>query len=69
MFFFQESLDIFQAIVNSSCFAEVSIILFLNKTDLLKEKVSQGVCIGDYFPDFQGDNLCLTDVQRFLVNK
>jgi len=65
----QESLDIFQAIVNSSCFAEVSIILFLNKTDLLKEKVSQGVCIGDYFPDFQGDNLCLTDVQRFLVNK
>lgn len=66
----QESLDIFQAIVNSNCFSSVSIILFLNKLDLLEEKVCrQNVCIGDYFPDFQGDSLCLSDVQRFLVQK
>jgi len=47
----------------------VSIILFLNKSDLLEEKVHQGVCISNYFPEFGGDNLCLQDVQRFLVQK
>lgn len=34
-----ESLDIFNNIANSKCFVDVSIILFLNKTDLLKEKL------------------------------
>lgn len=34
-----ESLVIFETIVNHKAFAEVSFILFLNKTDLLKEKL------------------------------
>ncbi|XP_044038654.1 guanine nucleotide-binding protein subunit alpha-13b [Siniperca chuatsi] len=61
-----ESLNIFETIVNNRVFSNVSIILFLNKTDLLEEKVKQ-VSIKDYFPEFSGDPSCLADVQRFLV--
>ncbi|XP_010191846.1 PREDICTED: guanine nucleotide-binding protein subunit alpha-13, partial [Mesitornis unicolor] len=62
-----ESLNIFETIVNNRVFSNVSIILFLNKTDLLEEKV-QKVSIKDYFPEFAGDPHCLTDVQKFLVD-
>ncbi|XP_003224745.1 guanine nucleotide-binding protein subunit alpha-13 isoform X5 [Anolis carolinensis] len=62
-----ESLNIFETIVNNRVFSNVSIILFLNKTDLLEEKV-QKVSIKDYFPEFQGDPHNLTDVQKFLVD-
>uniref|UniRef100_A0A8D0EYJ6 G protein subunit alpha 13 n=1 Tax=Strix occidentalis caurina TaxID=311401 RepID=A0A8D0EYJ6_STROC len=62
-----ESLNIFETIVNNRVFSNVSIILFLNKTDLLEEKV-QKVSIKDYFPEFEGDPHCLTDVQKFLVD-
>lgn len=62
-----ESLNIFETIVNNRVFSNVSIILFLNKTDLLEEKV-QKVSIKDYFPEFEGNPHCLTDVQKFLVD-
>ncbi|RVE68941.1 hypothetical protein OJAV_G00072940 [Oryzias javanicus] len=61
-----ESLNIFETIVNNRVFNNVSIILFLNKTDLLEDKVKQ-VSIKDYFPDFLGDPASLVDVQHFLV--
>lgn len=61
-----ESLNIFETIVNNRVFISVSIILFLNKTDLLEEKV-KSVSIKDYFPDFLGDPRSLDDVQHFLV--
>ncbi|KAG5262604.1 hypothetical protein AALO_G00276860 [Alosa alosa] len=61
-----ESLNIFETIVNNRVFAKVSIILFLNKTDLLEEKVKT-VSIKDYFPDYTGEPHDLADVQKFLV--
>ncbi|XP_039770192.1 guanine nucleotide-binding protein subunit alpha-13 isoform X2 [Ornithorhynchus anatinus] len=61
-----ESLNIFETIVNNRVFSNVSIILFLNKTDLLEEKV-RIVSIKNYFPEYVGDPHCLTDVQKFLV--
>ncbi|TSK14692.1 Guanine nucleotide-binding protein subunit alpha-13 [Bagarius yarrelli] len=61
-----ESLNIFDTIVNNRVFAKASIILFLNKTDLLEEKVKT-VSIADYFPDFTGEPHNLADVQKFLV--
>ncbi|XP_068606337.1 guanine nucleotide-binding protein subunit alpha-13b [Brachionichthys hirsutus] len=63
-----ESLNIFETIVNNRVFSNVSIILFLNKTDLLEEKVSR-VSIRDYFPEFSGQPGSLADVQRFLVER
>uniref|UniRef100_A0A8C4QQK7 Uncharacterized protein n=1 Tax=Eptatretus burgeri TaxID=7764 RepID=A0A8C4QQK7_EPTBU len=62
-----ESINIFETIVNNRTFAGVSIILFLNKTDLLKEKVLM-TSIADYFPEFSGDSRRVLDVQSFLVH-
>ncbi|XP_046893472.1 LOW QUALITY PROTEIN: guanine nucleotide-binding protein subunit alpha-13-like [Hypomesus transpacificus] len=62
-----ESLNIFETIVNNRVFSNVSIILFLNKTDLLEDKV-KSVPIKDYFPEFGGEAHSLADVQSFLVD-
>lgn len=49
-------------------FTRVSIILFLNKTDLLEEKI-RDVSIADYFPtQFHGDARRLNDVQQFELS-
>uniref|UniRef100_A0ACB8FKC3 Guanine nucleotide-binding protein subunit alpha-12 n=1 Tax=Sphaerodactylus townsendi TaxID=933632 RepID=A0ACB8FKC3_9SAUR len=61
-----ESMNIFETIVNNKLFLNVSIILFLNKMDLLVEKV-RSVSIKKYFSDFRGDPHRLEDVQRYLV--
>uniref|UniRef100_A0A8C1W1M5 Guanine nucleotide binding protein (G protein) alpha 12a n=1 Tax=Cyprinus carpio TaxID=7962 RepID=A0A8C1W1M5_CYPCA len=61
-----ESMNIFETIVNNKLFSNVSIILFLNKMDLLVEKVRQ-VSISKHFSDFQGDPHRLEDVQAYLV--
>ncbi|KAG7316954.1 hypothetical protein KOW79_019252 [Hemibagrus wyckioides] len=61
-----ESMNIFETIVNNKLFSNVSIILFLNKTDLLVEKVAK-VSISKHFSDFRGDPRQLEDVQNYLV--
>ncbi|KAB5531036.1 hypothetical protein PHYPO_G00136260 [Pangasianodon hypophthalmus] len=61
-----ESMNIFETIVNNKLFSNVSIILFLNKMDLLVEKVTK-VSISKHFPDFRGDPQRLEDVQNYLV--
>lgn len=63
-----ESCMIFETIVNNKCFANVSIILFLNKTDLLEQKVkTKHNSIKDFFLQFQGDPYKLDDVQNFIL--
>ena len=61
-----ESCNIFETIVNNKAFSHISIILFLNKTDLLEQKI-HAVNISDYFQQFHGDPHSLADVQHFLV--
>ncbi|XP_059835461.1 guanine nucleotide-binding protein subunit alpha-12a isoform X2 [Hypanus sabinus] len=61
-----ESMNIFETIVNNKLFTSVSVILFLNKMDLLVEKVKT-VNIKKYFPDFQWNPHRLEDVQKYLV--
>jgi len=49
----KESLDLFKSIWNNRWLRTISVILFLNKQDLLAEKVKAGKSkIEDYFPDF-----------------
>ena len=62
-----ESCNIFETIVNNKAFVNVSIILFLNKMDLLEEKV-KNVSIKDYFPQFSGNPHHLPDVQNYLLS-
>uniref|UniRef100_A0A0N4ZB70 Guanine nucleotide-binding protein subunit alpha n=1 Tax=Parastrongyloides trichosuri TaxID=131310 RepID=A0A0N4ZB70_PARTI len=63
-----ESRSIFETIVNNKCLENAGIILFLNKTDILREKLPQSD-IRKYFADFDGDHLKLSDVQCFIVDK
>lgn len=54
-----ESLVLFDSVVNSRWFMRTSIILFLNKVDLFKQKLARSP-LSDYFPDYSGGN----DVNR-----
>ncbi|GAA5966567.1 hypothetical protein JCM8115_006870 [Rhodotorula mucilaginosa] len=49
----QEALVLFDSICNSRWFVRTSIILFLNKIDLFREKLPRSP-IADYFPDYTG---------------
>ncbi|KAK2708010.1 guanine nucleotide-binding protein subunit alpha-13-like [Artemia franciscana] len=65
-----ESLTIFDTIINHPAFSRISVILFLNKMDLLKEKVERGdSLISEYCPDFKGDDKALLDVQEYIRSK
>jgi guanine nucleotide-binding protein subunit alpha-12 len=59
-----ESRNIFDTIVNNVVFKGVSVILFLNKTDLLYAKLcARQSDIRQYWPIFNGDPFSLSDVQ------
>lgn len=62
-----EALDLFEDISNSEWFADTPIILFLNKRDLLAEKIKT-IPLQDFFPDFKGDG-SYPDVIAFLQNE
>jgi len=49
----QESLLLFEEMVNSRFFEKTSLILFLNKKDLFREKIKK-VGLDKYFPDYRG---------------
>lgn len=51
----QEALMLFDTITNSQWFTQTSMILFLNKTDLFKQKLFYSP-ISRYFPDYAGDD-------------
>lgn len=50
----QEALMLFESICNSQWFIQTSIILFLNKIDLFKEKIAYSP-VKQWFPDYNGD--------------
>ncbi|KAG5463093.1 MAG: G protein alpha subunit CIG1, partial [Olpidium bornovanus] len=52
----QEALTLFDSICNSRWFVSTSLILFLNKVDLFKEKLSVSP-LSKSFPNYTGDNL------------
>lgn len=51
----EESLNLFEQIVNNRWFKEASFVLFLNKLDLFREKI---MCssrqLSAFFPDYKG---------------
>ncbi len=49
----RESLALFEAIVGYPWFKKSSVILFLNKKDLLEDKIMHSD-LADYFPDYTG---------------
>jgi hypothetical protein len=49
----KESRDLFHTIVTYTWFQHSSVILFLNKKDLLEEKIVHSHLV-DYFPEYEG---------------
>lgn len=64
----RESLEIFQTIVNNKILINVAIILFLNKEDVLKKKVSNGANIKTEFSQFKGNPSSAQDVLQFELS-
>jgi len=52
----EESLELFQEICNSKWFTKTAIILFLNKSDLFREKIEKGSSMTTLFKEYQGGN-------------
>lgn len=49
----EESISLFDVIVGCNYFVDSSFLLFLNKKDLLEEKI-MSVDLDDFFPEFNG---------------
>ncbi|EPQ27065.1 uncharacterized protein PFL1_05349 [Pseudozyma flocculosa PF-1] len=60
-----DSLLLFEEIAANPLLRDVSLILFLNKIDILERKLLRGVKVADHFPDFDGENE-LEDVWRYF---
>lgn len=52
----QESLNLFQEVWSSRFLRESGFIIFLNKQDILKEKIERGSRIENFFPEFVNYN-------------
>uniref|UniRef100_A0A671SR73 Guanine nucleotide-binding protein subunit alpha n=1 Tax=Sinocyclocheilus anshuiensis TaxID=1608454 RepID=A0A671SR73_9TELE len=63
----EESKALFKTIISYSWFQESSIILFLNKTDILKEKISKSHLV-DYFPQYTGPKNNADAAMKFILS-
>ncbi|KAF7666461.1 hypothetical protein LDENG_00106610 [Lucifuga dentata] len=62
----KESLALLKTILSSGWFQESSTILFLNKTDLLEEKITQSH-LADYFPAYTGPQGDAEEAKKFIL--
>ena len=61
---------LFESIANSKYFERSALILFLNKIDLFREKLSSGQSsVKKTFPDYTGDDTDTRMAQEFFANK
>jgi len=66
----KEAMTIFDVIINNRVFSSVSVILFLNKYDLLREKVSSPEAhsrLSEYFPEYTGSDKDINGVSSFIL--
>ncbi|KAI9491619.1 guanine nucleotide-binding protein subunit alpha [Zychaea mexicana] len=63
----QEALTLFDSICNSRWFVKTSIILFLNKIDIFKEKLPKHPLV-ESFSDFKGSNT-YDDASEYILNR
>ena len=63
----EESKALFRCIISYQWFASKSIILFLNKKDLLEEKI-QTSDLADYFPEYMGPAKDPIEAREFILS-
>jgi guanine nucleotide-binding protein subunit alpha len=65
-----EALMLFESIANSKYFEKSALILFLNKIDLLREKLASGMSpIDKWFPEYNGKSNDIAAAQEFFAQK
>ena len=65
----RESLSLFKTILNYHWFKHTSVVLFLNKKDLLEEKINSGKSpLSHHFEEFRGDDNNFDHVTTFFKN-
>jgi len=64
----QESLLLFDSIINSRWFLKTSFILHFTKMDKLAAKIA-GAPLKDYFPDFEKDGENIGDVKAYIASR
>lgn len=62
-----EAIMLFDSLVNSKWFSNTPFILFLNKVDLLKNKVRRSP-VRKYFPDYKGKSNDVEDTLQYFEN-
>uniref|UniRef100_A0A7G3ADM1 Putative g-protein alpha subunit n=1 Tax=Lutzomyia longipalpis TaxID=7200 RepID=A0A7G3ADM1_LUTLO len=66
----EESLNLFEQIVNNRWFKEASFVLFLNKSDLFRDKImSSGRHLRLFFPDYKGPDRNIDEAALFIQKK
>ncbi|KAJ0013001.1 hypothetical protein NQD34_017335 [Periophthalmus magnuspinnatus] len=63
----EESLALFQTILHSPWFISASVMLFLNKVDLLTEKIMYSH-LADYFPKYDGPKQDAKEASAFILD-
>merc|ERR550519_364031 len=63
----EESKALFKTIITYPWFQQSSIILFLNKTDLLEEKIQKSD-LANYFPEFTGEKGDAKAAREFILS-
>ncbi|XP_055921577.1 G protein alpha q subunit isoform X1 [Eupeodes corollae] len=64
----EESKALFRTIITYPWFQNSSVILFLNKKDLLEEKIMYSHLV-DYFPEYDGAKCDIPAAKAFILNK
>ncbi|KAL8286967.1 hypothetical protein RQP46_003973 [Phenoliferia psychrophenolica] len=64
----QEALMLFDSICNSQWFVKTSIILFLNKVDIFKERILVS-SVRAYFPDYEGDDTDYNAAREYFKSR
>ena len=61
---------LFESIANSKYFEKSALILFLNKIDLFRDKLSTGMSpISRHFPEYRGKDTDIVAAQEFFAEK
>lgn len=61
-----EAIELFEELSHSPYFRSTDLILFLNKKDLLEDKLNKGTRVADFFSDYTGDN-SYDDVVEYFI--
>jgi hypothetical protein len=63
----REALQLFSHMMRGKQLRDKSVVLFFNKSDLLKEKLAQGRSVKEHFPEYGGPEGDLVAVQTWLA--